>query len=526
MLRSREADGTTTSRSSSALPVVLPALVIAVLVVLRHPVTVDTSDSTAQQSLLRTWLDHGHLDAYLPPDTWVLKLPFYLLVEALPVSPHGKLLADALVLNVLTFALLGWAVWRLARVVRARWVEVTAPLVWLASLGGGIGSNRMLLNYRNIELGLSFACLALAAAHLAGGRRTAWPLAPFAVALSVFWLDDPYFALLVGLPFALACVGWYLFRDRSASYLLAAGCVVGSLALLPVWRRLAAAAGFHVGSTGEGVSLNPVAWWHDLAYLGSGVSVQIGIDHGSGFLYQASRVFLLAALAASVVASAGVAWHGWRNRRFVVCFVGVHWPLVVAAYLASGTAAEHGSSRYLILAVYDLAVCLSLALPLVRRRLPVLMPALVTVLLVGAGLNVAATVRSADGPTPPLTVAREQQLRAVLSTGLEKGYGQFWSGNVITYLSGGEVTVNALRCQNGKLIYDSWLTDTARYKRVPASSTFLIWEPSAPYLADCPRASVDALLGPPSRELPAGAGSTVLVYPFDIGPRLLGSRGP
>jgi hypothetical protein len=522
MLRIRGADGTTATGSPAVLPVVLPSVVIALLVILRHPVTVDTSDSTAQQSLLRTWLDHGHLDAYLPPDTWVLKLPFYLLVETLPVSPHGKLLADALILNLLTFVVLGWAVWRLAAIVRPRWPEVTAPLVWLAALGGGIGSNRMLLNYRNIELGLSFACLALAAGYLSAGRRPVWPMVPFAVALSVFWLDDPYFALLVGVPFVLACVLWYAFRSRSASYLLVAACVVVSLALVPAWHAVFARLGFHVASTGEGVSLNPVAWWHDLSYLGSGIAVQIGVDHGSGFLFQATRVFLLTALAAAVVASVGVAWHGWRNRRFVICFAGVHWPLVVAAYLASSTASQHGSSRYLILAVYDLAVCLALALPLVRRRRPWAASGLVAVLLIGAALNVTATARSAGGPRPALTVARTQQLQAVLSTGLNKGYGQFWSGNVLIYLSGGKVTVNALRCTDGKLVYDSWLTDTARYQRVRASSTFLIWEPSVPYFHGCSRASVDALLGPPSSELPAGAGSTVLVYPYDIGPRLLG----
>jgi hypothetical protein len=432
------------------------------------------------------------------------------------------LLTDALVLNLLTFALLGWGVWRLAAPLRARWPEVTAPLVWLASLGGGIGSNRMLLNYRNLELGLSFAFLALAAIFLTDdwGRRKAPVLLSFSVVLSVFWLDDPYFALLVGVPFILACGFWFVFRERSPAYLHLALCVVVSLVLLPFWHALLRAFGFHVGGTGGGVSLNPATWWDDLGYLWSGISIQLGIDPAAGL--SPARVFLVLALVASVLASVAVAWHGWRNRRFVVCFVGVHWPLVVAGYLASSTAAEHGSSRYLILGVYDLAVCVALALPLIRRRSVGLASSLIMILIVSAVLNVIPTARASNDPAPPLTVAREQQLSAVLSTGLAKGYGQFWSGNVLIYLSGGRVTVNAVRCSNGSFVYDSWLTDTARYRRVHAASTFLIWEPSVPYFTGCSRAQVDSLLGPPSRELPAGAGSTVLVYPYDIGPRLLG----
>jgi hypothetical protein len=509
--------------AAALLPVVLPCLLMAVVVVLRHASTVWTSDSTAQQSILRTWLDVGHGTAYLPSDTWLLKIPLYAVVEALPLGPHGKLFVDALLLNILTFALLGWAAWALARLspVAPRWYEVAMPLVWLAALGGGIGSNRMLLNYRNIELGLCFAAMALAAKYLSNRRgRRATHLGAAVALLTLFWLDDPYFALLVGLPFVAASLAWYLLRDRDARYLHLAAAVTASLALMPVMHRLAGTIGVVVMNKGSEVSLDPAQLLADLSFVWPGVAIQAGIDSGGGALGELTSAFLVLALAVTLAASTVLAWHGWRNRRFVPTFVGLHWPLVVAGYLASSYTQAHGSSRYLILAFYDLALGTALALPLIRHRAPRIASAALGMLGAGIVLNLITTALAVGGPPPALTQARQTQMDAVLSTDAPKGYAQFWSANVVTYLSDRKVTVNAVKCSGGHFSYDPWLTDTARYE-LTAMRSFLIWEPAAPYLSSCTRADVDRLLGPPAAAVDAGNGTTVLVYNRDIGPSML-----
>ncbi|HEX2808139.1 MAG TPA: hypothetical protein VHN80_18410 [Kineosporiaceae bacterium] len=54
------------------------------------------SDPVAQQSIVQTGLRVGHDRTYLPPDTWLLKLPVYPLFESLPISPSLRLIAESI----------------------------------------------------------------------------------------------------------------------------------------------------------------------------------------------------------------------------------------------------------------------------------------------------------------------------------------------------------------------------------------------------------------------------------------------
>jgi hypothetical protein len=206
-----------------------PAIAVGLLVLVLERWTAYTSDSVAQQSLVRTWLDAGHGTAYVPVDTWILKLPLYVLVELLPIAPGARLSIDVLALSVAGFVLLAPAAWWLARALRPgaappHPLDVAAPLLWLATLGGELGANRMQPNYRNVELGLTFLALAVAARRLdvsriprdapgpsgPGGapapQRTLAGAAAGIVGLTLLWVDDPYFAMLVGAPFVVACL--------------------------------------------------------------------------------------------------------------------------------------------------------------------------------------------------------------------------------------------------------------------------------------------------------------------------------
>jgi hypothetical protein len=179
------------------------------------------------------------------------------------------LLAAVLTLNALTFLILGWATWRLARNRRSgvRWYEVTVPLAWLATLGGGVGSNRMLPNYRNIELGLCFVVLALTARYLAGpsvarsrvDRRVLVLGTGAAVLLAVIWFDDPYIQLLVAEPLALAALGWYLIRDRDRRLLIVAAVLLASFFLTVLLGVVAGWFGIEFADVGHTLAISPSA---------------------------------------------------------------------------------------------------------------------------------------------------------------------------------------------------------------------------------------------------------------------------
>lgn len=551
--------------------VLLPVAVAVGLGVARHPRVIYTSDSTAQQSIVRTWLDVGHGVTHLPADTWALKFPLYLVLENLPLTPMQRLLAAVVTLTAVTFALLGVAVLRLAP--RARWYEVAAPLTCLAAVGGGFGSNRNLPNYRNIELGLCFLLLAAVATYLtaaatgepaAGGRRierssavrpfaeiadAAWTggrgrryLAATAAVLlpaqagsrrrylawtaavllpALLWFDDPYFALLVGAPLAVASVAWFLLRDRDIRLLRVAGALLGSLALLPVLQFLVRAAGVQIDRTSQ-LAPGLATLVQDLELMVRDTATQFGVGRWEDVpapvaAIQSATVLTLGAM---VVLSAVLVRHGWRRGHLVPFFIGLNWPLVLL-----GTLAQAGHpSRYLILAHYDLAVATVLVLPLLRARGAGRgSRSLVVALgLTAAGTAWLGTATALDAARRPSAGLAEQEavVRAVQDTGVAKGFAPFWSANITSYRAGGGRTIHEVECLGGRLATRSWLSDTARLNR-PARATFLIWTP-AYEAAGCTAPSREALLGPAVQAYSPVPGTRVLVYPYDIAERLRG----
>jgi hypothetical protein len=511
-----------------------PVVTVAALCVLRHPRVVYTSDSTAQQSIVRTWFDVGHGTTHVPPDTWALKVPFYLVLESLPLSPPDKLLAAVLVLNVLTFVLAGLGAVLLAP--RARWYELAVPLTWLAALGGGIGSNRMLANYRNIELGLCLLLLGLLAAYLRRPGRTLpwWGWPPVAVLLAVFWFDDPYFMVLVAIPLAALAVLWFWFRDRDRRLPVLAGVLAASVALLPVVQWLAGLGGIAIDQAGQ---LEPdllTVWHRDLGAMLDGAAIQFGVERWDLPAWRlAAQVLALAGLLAMLAASTALAVHGWRARSLVPFFVGLHWPIVVAGVLAQ----ENHPSRYLILVVYTLTAATVTALPMLRtgprpsspdadtggprrsRRFGRVILGVVAVgAVVGLASGAAVAVDAARRPSAALP-AQRAVVDAVRATGATKGFAPFWSANITSYLAGKDYTAYELVCDRGALKTRAWLTDTARRTR-PARSSYLIWVPADMSGGRCTEAQRDAQLGPPSMLLNLTGGTQVLGYPYDITPRL------
>ena len=536
-------------RRRPPLALLLPATAVAVLVLVLDRWTDYTSDSVADQSLVRTWLDVGHGTAYVPGDTWILKLPLYFGVESLPLAPGGRLVVEVLVLNVACLAVLGLAVWWLALAARPaaeppRAADVVLPLLWLGTLGGELGANRMQPNYRNVELGLAFLALAIAARRLdlpgrQDGRRAGFTAVAAVPLLGLLWVDDPYFALLTGAPFAVLCVTWYLVRRRGDRRLLvAAAAVVLSLALLPPAHALLAAGGIRVLPGAAGTDPGGVPG--RLALLGPAIAAQLGLADtdpagrvpGTGTALSGWAAALnLAVLLAAVAAAVALAVHGWRSRRLLPAFVGVQWLVVIAGFCASSKVSEVAHGRYLILAGYDLATGLAMALPALRRRLPAAARTLLLVLLAGAVLNVTCALRTApailahgwDRRPPyvagPPAAARGAAIRnAVAASGLRRGYAEFWASNLTLYRSGGLVSMNAVRCLGGRLVVENWLTDTARRTAPARGGTFVVWEAASPALRGCPPAALAARYGPPARAIPAGPGAAVLVWTRDIGP--------
>ena len=501
--------------------------VLVGMLMLRHGRLVVDSDSVAQQSVVQTWLHAGHDETYLPPNTWLLKLPVYFLIESLPVSPSTRLLLESLSLAAAGYLLMAWACRWLAMEAGAtrRWTDAVLPLAWLATLGGGLGQYLSVMpNSRNIELGLSFLLLMVAGRYVAGevpagSSGSAWrqlgryaSRGPVPVLLvAVLWVDDPYFAFLVGLPLLLACPVWYFARSRDRRLLALAMAVAVSLLAIPVLRGLLAAGGVHVVPDATGPTFSPVDVTGHVPLLWPSLKAQLGLsEYGAGAAV--AHALTVAVLFASVLASGHLACRGWRARNLVLTFVAVNWLVVVGGVLVNRTVYDFHAGRYLVLALFDLAVCLGVAMAGLRSRHPRWASGIGALLLAAVLANGTAAVLGR--PEEPLEAARQASILSMLrAAGLNKGYAQFWAANLYTYLSDGEVIVSDVSCRpGGRLRLRHWLTDTARLT-VPAKRTFLLWDP---IFRNCPPTRLEAQLGRPQAQLPGPAGTVILVYGHDL----------
>jgi hypothetical protein len=515
----------------------LVAVPLTVSIVLNLQRLTVTSDSVAQQSVVRTWLRAGHGQTYLPPDTWLLKLPLYLVVEVLPLAPPARLLAESAALALLAFALLAAGMralilFALPPGAAVNPLDVALPLAWLGTLGGGLGQYLAVMpNSRNIELGLSFCLLAVLGHTLrdsAAPRRrwiTATAAAAAVAALSLLWADDPYEAYLAGAPLAAACLAWFVLRRRDWRLPGAAAVLAASLLALPLWRRALAAAGVQVVPDATGVTLSPARIAAHLPLIWPSLAAQTGLRGPVPAAGAPARVTVLVVLAAAVPAAAWLAVRGWHTRNLPLAFLGAHWPVVVAGVLVNRTIYDFHAGRYLVLGVFDLAVCAGVAVALLRPARPRLAAGAAALLAAAVAANLIAVVLD-DTRRPALAVRQDQTLAVLERTGAVKGYSGFWAADLYTHSSGGRIMVSDVACSAGRLRPRHWLTDSARIT-IPARRTFVLWDPSAPDQAGCSLAALVAQFGDPAQRIPAPAGGVILLYQDDVTGRLAGpGTGP
>jgi hypothetical protein len=509
-------------------------------IVLRRDAWVLTSDSVAQQSIVRTWMAVGHDSTYVPPDTWLLKLPVYVVAEALPLAPAARVLVESAVLAAVTAVLAGWAVWMLAAqaglAASRRRRDVVLPFGWVLTLGGGIGSYLVALpNSRNIELGLGLVVVAWAGRCLEGARPSWRPprravargvgvAVLLAVLLAVLWVDDPYVAGLIGWPLALAALAWFgRGADRGGRdprLLGVAAVLLGSLALVPLLRGLLSRVGIVVVPDATAPTLDPEQLLAHLRLLRLATVTELGLLE-PGAAAALGHVLAVLLVVLGVVAAAAVAVRGWRRGSFGVAFLGVDAAVVVAGVLANRTVYDAHAARYLVLAAVDVAACLALGLAMVRERRPSwARPATAAV---AAALAVNLVSAAVDHPMRPALVqaqTRDQQevltsLRLAAEGAPMEVYGPFWTADLQTHLSDGQFQVVEVVCDGGRLRRRLWLTDTAR-ERVRADRAAVIVPAAAPELAGCTPGAIASRLGGEVSSRVTSGGTTVLVFDQDL----------
>ena len=428
------------------------------------------------------------------------------------------------------------------------------PFAWFATLSGGIGSYLVALpNSRNVELALALLVIALAGTPFPLPR---WPVlvaagAGTAALLAVLWVDDPYVAYLVGGPLALAAAGWWLRPaargGRNRRLLVVAVVLLASLALIRPVRSLLASAGVIMVPDATAPTFDPRQILGHVPILGPAAQAQLGLLEPGTPTATVAHVLGVAVVVLGAAAAVLLVVRGWRGGAMAVFVLGVHPLVVVAGVLVNRTIYDFHAGRYLVLGFFDLAACLALAPAALRtatsartppaRTPPASVPwatALSAVVPVLTGLAVAANLVSAglDRPSPADQLAAQRQeqtatlqlLREAAAEGATTGLAPFWSADLYTHLSSGQVQVSDVGCDGGRLRHRDWLTDTARL-RVRGPRTFVLL-PATPELRGCGEQAVVRQLGQPVSRWSTPSGAVLLVFDGDVTGRVLPATPP
>lgn len=476
------------------------------------------SDDVALQTVLAQWGRGYHHVATVGADNFILRAPLYLLLGQLTHNGRAVLFLTVLILNAVGFWLFVVSLRYFAVRLGGTKELLVLPLIWLASLGAFFSNILMNPNLRNVEIGMTFALLMLVAKY-ADGELPVRParLVLYLVALGLFIYNDPFFLYMVVVPLLLL-LGTLLLRDGSTPRVarLVAFLVAGVVAF-KVIDLVARVFGFEAaGGDVAFISLTQV--WPHLELLIQGTLTIFRADFFSKRLIGFASVHALLGLAVvlAVVAFPFLTWRGKEHGVPWRWFFGLIPAFTAAVFVFSNQTVDLGSSRFLVLvpflAVLLVALILQGANPRVRRLGG-------AILLLAAVTNLSSSARSFSRPPAGPNSANYVTIDAARMSGLSKGYAEYWSSNINTYLSGDRIDFIQVECAAPpRLSPFAWLTDDAILRK-PASRSFYLYD-AANFGGACNRDDVIRQFGLPAEVRPINATRELLVYDYDLAANL------
>ncbi len=380
-----------------------------------------------------------------------------------------------------------------------------AGLVWMLYPGSPRRRSRWLP--LAIALGL-FVALNLASDPLlyAGG------IVPVLVGALVAWRRSPSAGTREGALFALST---------------SAVAVVGSVLVVHFMRRnqIIADPNFKITFAAAGaLSGNFGLWWQSLLALGGNFSsrtitlVPVLSLCAAGLMLAA--VLLIARVAQLELGGARAGREAGATRAgaprvaareaFVVAW-GSSALLVSAAFILSSTPVGLGTIRYLV----GVPMAAAALVPLLARRRETiaLVVAAASVYCVAALVSIARGEASQRSGVPQRDV--NEFVRLAAKEHVVRGYTGYWDASPITWNSRFQVLAYPAQLCAAGICQFSLGTDSSWYQPNGSKRSFLITDPTQPYMQSAP-----ASLGPPAASFHVGANYTFLVYDYDIATKI------
>jgi hypothetical protein len=488
-----------------------------------HRISPYSSDDVFVQTILFDWTHGLHTLTWINMDCFVLKLPIYLATQL--ILPLGR---RALFLDALFFSLANLILfWFGARYFIRRFASGSDSMlgllmVWVVLLGFFFTTLLTRLNTRNIEIGASFALLALAARYLENGptkitRKYLVNLISICAALGLFLLNDQYFIYNLVLPLAILLLV-SLRKTMSRRRVTLLGVLILGVGFFKIWALAATV-------------LNIKFYHQPVAYATVdkiGGNIRLFVDATTSIFHAhlfgmtpGAPLALLALINLAVLSIVfRYIWIKGLNiatpQDFWRTFFILQLLLACMVFIFSDVALDILSARYLAILPFDVAILGAWAFSSMTDGSRKVMAIITAVALLGniAFLG-ARLIRTAPNPNyENMTIISQAR-----SLGLTKGYADYWDASINTYLAGGAPNVIAVDCPHGESVVFHWLMDDGPSLK-PAKTSFYIYDKDRGAYGSCDDKVAARQFGPATKTVPISATATMYVYDYDITTKL------
>lgn len=499
-----------------------------------HSVRSYTSDDVTLQSFL-TLSSEGDAPTHITNDTFILKIPFYLFIELFSLSPRQSLGGAVFLFAVLNLVLFFIALkYFLKRFGVTRRADLVLPIIYLLGLGYYFLMLFMVPNLRNFEIGISFFSVMLVARfldHKPPQRVRLKHYALYTIAIfsfSLFILDDPYFLFATILP--VACfVLFLLYRNRSArreknkqAWIMLA--ILGSSIIL--YKLLSKAFTTLFNFSIDEIPLTFINFDAFPKMVWSGVGSVLKLFNANFFGKVATdpqtAVSLLnfAIIGIIVLLICFFLANKQRLRKADpwMVFFALQPLIIFSLYISNQASTFDDTYRYLVVVPFYICILLPVFMSELNTAKKIIINVLLACALVGNTITLPS-IAQAEHKHNIKNESNYMLLDTVKQKGYTKGYAGYWTANINSYLSAGEVSILPYVCDEGIARTFLWLVDENRFN-TPSDRSFIVLDVSGRETPQCTDKQVAKQFGEPLLAIRIRE-QVVYFYDYDIGKKLL-----
>jgi hypothetical protein len=418
------------------------------------------SDDAIMQQAVWNWQQGQPRNITFGEDTFVLKYPFYSIINrALPHSP------TALLVTTVTFLITMIILFNIFQFLFHKSLRFGILLsMYIASFGGLTLLSMAMPNTRNLEMSLALLTALVVALYYSDRIRHAWWKSWFLIIISAIqMLDDPYCFYIFFLPMALAL--FFTQADKRRVVKTQAIYLIASYIVWKILAKILLMLGIHEFAVRLILPLH--TFFSTIGFSLMGVVSIFGNEQISGHYWPCAATFALLCLCIT-----GVYWLyrrdqvGQKEQPFLPKLALVFGPTIIAVnfvlYVLSGSVIQNADMRYLIGSLMGFAVTLVGLWCLSRGNTRHVIEAMLFAFIL---LNVSLNLHAAAHQPTVSNIAEEQEIVNFADKhNVKVGLADYWDADITTYYAQGKVNVLPVVCIPPKTLGQYyWVTNMSNF---------------------------------------------------------------